>query len=98
MHGFTYLAALHDEGSLYALALANQIMVDSRNRQQGRDGCVGLVDVAVGKDDVVHPFIYAHLSLFAQIVKGLMQSVFSLFHFKECCQLLGFESFIADVT
>ncbi len=50
MH-FARLARFDHQADVGARALADQVVVQARNRQQGRDGGVLAVDAAVGEDD-----------------------------------------------
>ena len=59
---------------------------------------MSLVDVAVGKYDVVVAVVNAALCLLAQTVEGLAQSVFSLCALEEYRQLHGIEALVAYVA
>ena len=98
MHHLANLTALHDESSLYSLAHADEIVVDSRDSQQTRNSSVRLVKVAIAQNDVVHSFIDTLLCLLAEIFESLAKSALPLCYFKENGQLLRLESLVADVT
>ena len=83
MHHLANLAALHYQRRLHTLAYADQVVVNSRDRQQRRDGRMRLVDVAVTEDDVVDPFVHAPLSFMAEVVECLAQSLFTLLDIEE---------------
>ena len=71
MH-FTRLAGFEDETDLGALAFADQIVVQSGNRHERRDGGIMLVDAAVTEDDDVD----AGIDLQRCLVKQLRHRVF----------------------
>ena len=98
MHRLTNLAALHNQGGLYTLAHANQIVVNSAYSQQRRDCCVLLVDVTIGEDDVVHTLVDAGFCLVTEFVECFAQAFLTLLDFKEDGQFLRVETFIPYIT
>ena len=98
VHHFPYLAALNDDGGLYALAHRDKIMVNGADCEERRYGSMLAVDVAVGEDDVVDTLVHALLCLLAQIVESAAQTAFAFLHLEEHGQLHGVESLVADIA
>ena len=98
VHYLANLTALNNQSCLHTLTYANQVVVNSTNGQQRWDGGMGIVQVAVAQDNVVHTLIYTGFGLVAQVVKSLAQAFLTLGHLKHDRQLLGVEALVADVT
>ena len=98
MHGLANLTALNNQGCLYALAHANQIVVNGTYSQQRWDGGMLLVDVAVREDDVVYTLVNAGLGILTELVECLTQAFLTLLDIKQDGQLLGVKALISDVT
>ena len=98
MHHLANLAALHYQRRLHALAHADEVVVNRRDRQQAWNRCMRLVDVAVTEDDVVDPFVHAPLCLMAEVLYRLAQSLFTLLDIEEDRKLLRLESLIPYIT
>ena len=98
VHYLANLTALNNQSCLHTLTYANQVVVNSTNGQQRWDGGMGIVQVAVAQDNVVHTLIYTGFGLVAQVVQSLAQAFLTLGHLKHDRQLLGVEALVADVT
>ena len=68
------LGALQDEGQGGALFGPDQVLGDRRHRQQAGDGHMVLVDVPIGQDDDVGPFLIGPVHLQEHPVDGLFQA------------------------
>ena len=74
MH-FARLARFDHQADLGARAVADQVMVQAGDRQQGRDGGVVLVDAAVREDDDIGLVVGDHLvDPRIQVFQGLFQA------------------------
>ena len=98
MHRLAYLARLHDEGRLHALAHADEVVVYGRDGQQRGDGHVRLIGLAVGEDDVVVALVHRFLRPAAEVVERLAQAVAAFCSVEEDGQLDGVEALVADVA
>ena len=98
VHHLTNLTALHNQSGLHTLLHTDEVMMHRTHRQQARDGSTLLVDVSIGKDDVVHALIDRCLSLLAEVFDGLTQSAGALLDVEQHGELLGLEALVADVA
>ena len=110
MHHLTDLTALHNQRRLHTFTYTNQVVVDSRNSQQTGDGGMGIVQISVAQNNVVHTLIDTGFGLVAQVVKRLAQTILVCFivhlaaalltlsHLKHDRQLLGVKALVADVA
>ena len=98
VHHLANLAAFYNQCGLHAFLNGDEVMMDSANRQQRRDGGMGVVHKTVAQNDIVHSVRNGLLGLFAQVVQGLLQSGFSLAHLEYDREFHGIESFIPDVA
>ena len=102
MHRLANLAAFHNQGRLHAFAGGNQVMMHGAHGQQGRDGRVGFVHVAVGQDNVVHPVVHTLFGLLEEALQGPAQVGGGIGGaggaFEEHGQLNRVEALVADVA
>ena len=98
MHGLANLTALNNQGCLYALAHADQIVVNSTYSQQRWDGSMLVINIAVREDDVVDTLVNTCLGILAELVQGLAETFLAFLYIEEDGQLLGVESLISDIT
>ena len=74
------LARLDDQTDLDALALADQVVVDSGRRQERRNGRVLAVDTAVGEDEIGESRIHRLARLPAELFRRARQAVRAVGH------------------
>ena len=83
MHRLTNLTALNDQRRLHAFTYTDQVMVHGADGQKARYSGVLLVDVAIGKDDVVYTLVHTLLSLLTKVVESLTESLFAFRNLEE---------------
>ena len=98
MHCLTDFSTLYNQCCLHTLAHANQIVMHSTDSQEGGNGRMLLIDVAVGEDDIVHALVNTRLSSFAEFIKCLAQPFFTLCHLKRHWEFSGIEALIPYIT
>ena len=95
---FARFAGLEDEADLGALALADQVVVQTGDGEQGRDGSVVTVDAAIAQDDEVDARIDVEAGLAADFVHGLLESLGAGLGVEEGRDGDGLELAVGDVT
>ena len=98
VHNLTYLTTLYYQGRLHTLLNTYQIVVYGRHCQKRRDGSMLLINVTVGKDDIVHSVINRCLCLLAQCIYSLAQSLLAFLLVEEHRELPCLKALVADVT
>ena len=73
-------------------------MVYGTYSQQRRNGCMCCINLTIGKNDVVYPFIHCRLGFLAQLIQCLTQTFRSSCCIEQHRQFHGIEPFIANVA
>ena len=98
MHHLTDFTTLDNQSRLNSFLYRNQIMMDSTYSNKRRDGCMTVIDVAVGQDNIVDSTIHTCFSLFAQLVDTRSHTGFAFRFIKEDGKFFCVESFVSDVA
>ena len=98
VHSLTDFTALNDKSRLHTLSDRDEVVVNSRDSQQRRNGSMCLIHVTVAENNIVVTIIHTSLSVLAQLVESVAQSFLALCTFEENRQFDGIESLVSDVA
>ncbi len=76
--GFAGLAGFDDESGLGASALADEVVVYGGGGEEARDGCVALIDAAVGEDEEGSAVLDSVGGVGAEFVEGPLEACFAV--------------------